>query len=163
MFDRLFMNSRFFPHLGGHQTFKFIRVEARRYRWRMFVVVCFVFCPQTFNSNLEVGGPGHTTRTIPLKQRNLSACFSKTKSGEVGEVGHPMYYHTPFDTRGRIPHAVETLHRPALHVAASWILGCAIQFWVGDEDLKKDSDTQCEMLANYRSYGVGDPLVAWAS
>ena len=51
------------------------------------------------------------------------------------------------DTQGRIPKAMEELHRPALHVAAAWALGCTIQFFVGDEDLPKNSETQCEMLA----------------
>ena len=51
------------------------------------------------------------------------------------------------DALGRIPHAMERLHRPALHVAAAWALGCTIQFFVGDEDLPKNSESQMEMLA----------------
>jgi len=49
--------------------------------------------------------------------------------------------------KGRLPHAVARLHRPALHVAAAWMLGATIQFFIGDEDLPKDSATQMEMLA----------------
>ena len=49
--------------------------------------------------------------------------------------------------RGRTPHALARLHRPALHVAASWIVGSCMQFFVSDEDLHKDSTTQIEMLA----------------
>ena len=59
------------------------------------------------------------------------------------------------DTLGRIPHAVEKLHRPALHVAAAWALGCSIQFFVADEDLPKNSETQCEQLA--RVLLINDP------
>ena len=54
------------------------------------------------------------------------------------------------DTHGRIPKAMEELHRPALHVAAAWALGCTIQFFVADEDLPKNSETQCEMLVGLR-------------
>ena len=63
------------------------------------------------------------------------------------------------DVLGRIPHAMEKVHRPALHVSAAWVLGCTIQFFVADEDLKKNSESQIEMLAfickHWASLGKG--------
>ncbi len=47
---------------------------------------------------------------------------------------------------GVLPKAVERLHRPSLHVAASWALGAAIQFYVANEDLLKDPQTQMEIV-----------------
>jgi len=47
---------------------------------------------------------------------------------------------------GRIPKALEKLHRPALHIACAWVLGCCIEFFIADEDLPKDPQTQMEML-----------------
>ena len=52
-----------------------------------------------------------------------------------------------YKNKGWLPHAVARLHRPALHVAAAWLLGATIQFFVGDEDLPKGSATQIGMLA----------------
>ena len=49
--------------------------------------------------------------------------------------------------RGILPKAVTVLHRPALHVAAAWWLGHSCDFYICDEDVKKDSTTQTEMLA----------------
>lgn len=48
---------------------------------------------------------------------------------------------------GRAPKALDNLHRPRLHIAAIWVLGCVLRFSVSDEDLKKDSNTQCELLS----------------
>lgn len=39
------------------------------------------------------------------------------------------------------------LWRPKLHVAAAWAHGSQICFSISDEDLKKDSATQCEIVA----------------
>ncbi|CAE7814351.1 unnamed protein product [Symbiodinium sp. CCMP2456] len=39
------------------------------------------------------------------------------------------------------------LFRPTLHVAATWIHGRSLNFFVGDECLRKDSQTQIEMLS----------------
>jgi hypothetical protein len=50
-------------------------------------------------------------------------------------------------TSGKVPHAVAKLHRPTLHVAAAWVVGDSLDLYVSDENLKKDSDTQMEMLA----------------
>jgi hypothetical protein len=41
--------------------------------------------------------------------------------------------------RGRVPKALDKLHRPALHVLGVWIQGCLLDFAVTDEDLKKDT------------------------
>ena len=39
------------------------------------------------------------------------------------------------------------LFRPRLHIAAVWGHGAEISFSIADEDLKKDSSTQCEIIA----------------
>ena len=39
------------------------------------------------------------------------------------------------------------LFRPRLHIAAVWGHGAEISFSIADEDLKKDSATQCEIIA----------------
>jgi hypothetical protein len=46
----------------------------------------------------------------------------------------------------RFSKLLERLKRPRLHVAAVWLHGLMMQIWVADEDLKKDSVTQIEML-----------------
>ena len=47
----------------------------------------------------------------------------------------------------RAAKAMEMLHRPSLHVIGLWIQGAALELAVGDEDLRKDSSTQLEVLA----------------
>ena len=42
---------------------------------------------------------------------------------------------------------LERLFRPQLHVAACWNHGRSLWFFIGDECLKKGSETQMEMLA----------------
>jgi hypothetical protein len=40
-----------------------------------------------------------------------------------------------------------SLFRPTLHVAGAWLHGGKFNFFVGDEDIKKDPNTQMEMIA----------------
>jgi hypothetical protein len=47
----------------------------------------------------------------------------------------------------RAAKAMEVLHRPSLHVIGLWIQGAVLELAVGDEDLRKDSSTQLEVLA----------------
>ena len=53
----------------------------------------------------------------------------------------------------------QRLFRPTLHLAASWLHGRAINFFVGDEDLKKDASAQLEMLSRtLNSLAGGMPM-----
>lgn len=49
--------------------------------------------------------------------------------------------------RGRHSKLFERLYRPRLHVAATWIHGESISFGVSDEDCRKDSTAQCELVS----------------
>ena len=46
----------------------------------------------------------------------------------------------------RVTKTVEKVFRPALHLAATWLHGVKLHMAVTDEDIKKNSDTQQEML-----------------
>ena len=50
------------------------------------------------------------------------------------------------------------LYRPALHVIGAWIHGFRLAMIVSDEDLKKDSETQCEAIIRSLNdaYGATD-------
>ena len=50
---------------------------------------------------------------------------------------------------GRIsqPKMLQALFRPTLHVTGSWAHGHRLSLWVSDEDLRKDSTTQQEVLS----------------
>lgn len=50
---------------------------------------------------------------------------------------------------GRIaqPKMLQALFRPTLHVTGSWLHGHRLGLWVSDEDLRKDSTTQQEVLS----------------
>lgn len=41
----------------------------------------------------------------------------------------------------------ETMHRPCLHVAGAWAHGWALNLFIADEDLKKDSQCTMEQVA----------------
>lgn len=45
------------------------------------------------------------------------------------------------------PKMLVGLFRPTLHVTGSWLHGVQLHFWVSDEDLRKDSETQQEVLS----------------
>lgn len=49
--------------------------------------------------------------------------------------------------RGNNPKMLQALFRPTLHVTGSWLHGHRLGFWVSDEDLRKDSTTQQEVLS----------------
>ena len=59
-------------------------------------------------------------------------------------------------------HGMDTLIRPALHVQGCWAHGFGFHFAVADQDLKKDTTTNVEVIARmsesiYRKHG-GMPL-----
>lgn len=49
--------------------------------------------------------------------------------------------------RSRQSKLFQKLFRPRLHVAATWVHGHNITFAVSDEDCKKDSVAQCELIS----------------
>ena len=49
--------------------------------------------------------------------------------------------------KGRQSKLFQRLFRPRLHVAASWVHGESISFAISDEDCKKDSSAQCELVS----------------
>lgn len=49
--------------------------------------------------------------------------------------------------RKRASKLYETLHRPALHVSASWAHGWALALAIADEDLKKNSECNIEQIS----------------
>jgi hypothetical protein len=48
---------------------------------------------------------------------------------------------------GQFSKLYSMLFRPSLHVAAVWCHGAVLNFYIGDQCLKKDPDTQLEMVA----------------
>lgn len=54
---------------------------------------------------------------------------------------------------------LQRLFRPTLHVSGAWLHGFRLSFWVSDEDLRKDSNTQQEILSRtlsdlYNEFGT---------
>jgi hypothetical protein len=56
-------------------------------------------------------------------------------------------FRIPRSGRQQLTKLLEKLYRPVLHVSACWVHGCVLEVAVADEDLKKDSSTQQEVLA----------------
>ena len=58
----------------------------------------------------------------------------------------------------RMPKMMDRLFRVTLHVVCCWVHGALLSLYVTDEDVRKDSETQCEIFgrtleAVYRSKG----------
>lgn len=56
-------------------------------------------------------------------------------------------FRIPRVQRGNNPKMLQALFRPTLHVTGSWLHGHQLGFFVSDEDLRKDSTTQQEVLS----------------
>ena len=50
-------------------------------------------------------------------------------------------------TSMRLPKELAKLRRPACHLVGTWVQGAVLQFSVSDENVLKNSETQCECIA----------------